>query len=88
MWASLRSDAANNFPEAPGKAENIAEYLTQVEEQYAQDAYHSLSIERYRVSPELIEKVRRGDWQPDNTRRTSRHTVPSQHVAIWKRLRR
>jgi hypothetical protein len=26
------------------------------------DAYHSLSIERYQVTPELIERVRSGEW--------------------------
>ena len=31
---------------------------------YVTDAYHSLSIEGYRVSPELIEKVRSGRWNP------------------------
>jgi hypothetical protein len=29
---------------------------------YTTDAYHSLSIERYMVTPELIEKVRSGAW--------------------------
>ncbi len=29
------------------------------------DAYHSLSIEGYRVTDELIEKVRGGKWRPD-----------------------
>jgi hypothetical protein len=29
------------------------------------DAYHSLSIEGYRVSDVLIEKVRSGDWDPE-----------------------
>ena len=32
---------------------------------YVNDAYHSLSIEGYRVSPELIERVRSGAWNPD-----------------------
>ena len=32
---------------------------------YVNDAYHSLSIEGYRVSPELIERVRSGTWNPD-----------------------
>ena len=30
------------------------------------DAYHSLSIEGYRVTAELIEKVRGGNWNPDD----------------------
>jgi len=32
---------------------------------YVTDAYHSLSIEGYQVSPQLIEQVRRGHWDPD-----------------------
>ena len=37
-----------------------------VEENYKTDAYHSLSIEGYRVTPELIQKVATGDWNPDS----------------------
>ena len=33
------------------------------------DAYHSLSIERYRVTPELIERVRSGTWNPEENER-------------------
>ncbi len=29
------------------------------------DAYHSLSVEGYRVTPELIHRVREGNWDPD-----------------------
>jgi Fic family protein len=36
-----------------------------VQEVYVTDAYHSLSIEGYRVSPALIERVRSGTWNPD-----------------------
>jgi Fic family protein len=36
-----------------------------MDEIYVTDAYHSLSIEGYLVSPELIEKVRSGGWNPD-----------------------
>ena len=27
--------------------------------------YHSLSIEGYRVTPDLVERVRSGTWNPD-----------------------
>ena len=40
-------------------------YMRGVDEAYVTDAYHSLSIEGYRVSPDLIERVRRGTWDPD-----------------------
>jgi Fic family protein len=43
----------------------VQSILEQVEERYVADAYHSLSIEGYRVTPELIERVRNGQWQPD-----------------------
>lgn len=33
-----------------------------MQDSYVTDAYHSLSIEGYRVSPELIERVRSGTW--------------------------
>jgi hypothetical protein len=39
--------------------------MKRVEEAYVTDAYHSLSIEGYRVTPELIERVRGGNWNPD-----------------------
>jgi hypothetical protein len=40
-------------------------YLEKVEAVYEHDAYNSLSIEGYRVTPALIEKIRSGSWNPD-----------------------
>lgn len=40
-------------------------YLRHVDEVYEQDAYNSLSIEGYRVTPALIEKIRLGQWHPE-----------------------
>ena len=40
-------------------------YLNQVEAVYEHDAYNSLSIEGYQVTPELIAKIRKGVWNPD-----------------------
>lgn len=45
--------------------------LANMETNYIKDSYHSLSIEGYRVTEELIEKVRDGNWNPtDNERDT------------------
>ena len=66
MWQAMREPVIACFPKAPGIPEDGKAYLRQVEEVYATDAYHSLSIEGYRVSPELIERVRKGNWNPDN----------------------
>ncbi len=62
MWENMRKIVIEHFPKAPGIPKNIDHYLNQMEEIYATDAYHSLSIEKYRVTPELIERVKSGQW--------------------------
>jgi Fic family protein len=37
-----------------------------IDDIYQHDAYHSLSIEGYRVTSDLIERVASGDWTPDD----------------------
>lgn len=64
MWNNMRGQIAALFPEAPPKS-SLTDYLATVEAQYKLDAYHSLSIEGYSVTEELIEKVRSGEWRPD-----------------------
>lgn len=64
-WQSMREDVIAAFPEAPGLPEDKDAYLKQVDDIYTSDAYHSLSIEGYRVDAELIEQVRDGTWNPD-----------------------
>jgi hypothetical protein len=68
MWSQMRQIVIDNFPQACGLPANVDNYLKQVEENYSEDAYHSLSIEGYRVTPELIERVRSGNWNPDENR--------------------
>jgi hypothetical protein len=65
MWRQMRNVVIKYFPDAPGEVLSVNDYLKQVQENYSSDAYHSLSIEGYRVTPELIEKVSGGDWNPD-----------------------
>jgi len=65
-WEKMRSDVLKAFPRPPGLPVNNEEYLHFVDEIYQSDAYHSLSIEGYRVTPELIERVRSGDWSLDS----------------------
>ncbi len=66
MWQHMREVVIRNFPAAPGLTADHEAYLKAVDEVYVTDAYHSLSIERYRVSPELIERVRSGQWDSTN----------------------
>ncbi len=65
MWYQMREVIIENFPKSkgvPSNDEEIEKYMKAVEEIYLTDAYHSLSIERYRVTPELVERVRSGTW--------------------------
>jgi len=64
LWASLREAVAAEFSTAEGIS-SPARYLARMDETYVQDAYHSLSIEGYRVTTELIERIRGGQWRPD-----------------------
>jgi hypothetical protein len=64
MWHHMRNVVIDHFPSAPGIPSNKENYLKAVKEIYVTDAYHSLSIERYRVSVALIERVRSGEWDP------------------------
>ena len=65
MWQEMRGAVIENFPQAPGRPNDIDAYLKRVDDVYVTDAYHSLSIEGYRVGPDLIERVRSGTWNPD-----------------------
>lgn len=65
MWQHMREPVLEYFPKAPGLPKDSQVYLKQVEEVFITDAYHSLSIEGYRVTPELIERVCSGNWNPD-----------------------
>lgn len=62
MWYEMREVVLKHFPKAPGLPTDHEKYMKEVEDLYVTDAYHSLSIEKYRVTPELIERVRTGAW--------------------------
>ncbi len=65
LWEAMREPVIAAFPEAPGLPKDTQAYLSFVDGIYQNDAYHSLSIEGYRVTPELIDRVRTGNWDPD-----------------------
>jgi hypothetical protein len=73
LWASMPSKVLDVFPKPPGIPRAKKKYLRLVDEIYRNDAYHSLSIEGYRVSVELIDRVRAGNWNPDRDA-TDRHS--------------
>jgi hypothetical protein len=66
LWESMRDTVAEIFPKAPGLPKDRETYLRFIDEIYQSDAYHSLSIEGYSVTPEVIERARHGNWDPDH----------------------
>lgn len=65
LWKNSRERVIAAFPPAPGLPRDQVAYLKAVQDIYAFDAYHSLSIEGYQVTEALIEQVRTGEWNPD-----------------------
>ncbi len=72
-WAAMREDILKTFPAPPGLPKDPGAYMKQIEEIYVADAYNSLSIEGYKVSAELIERVRSGNWNPDSIKGDKDH---------------
>ena len=67
LWDRARGPVLSVFPDAPGLPSGALaqQYLDDVATAYLEDAYHSLSIEGYRVTSELIDQVRSGKWNPE-----------------------
>ncbi len=67
MWSALRGNIIKTFPQKAQTKYKIDDLIDKINEIYVNDAYHSLSIEGYRVSKELIVKIRDGNWNPNNS---------------------
>jgi Fic family protein len=65
LWQKMREPVIERFPKAPGLLRHVDAYMKRVDEAYVTDAYHSLSIEGYRVTTDLIQRVRSGHWNPE-----------------------
>lgn len=65
LWQKMRVPIIDRFPRAPGLPRDIDGYMKSVDDAYFSDAYHSLSIEGYHVTPDLIERIRKGSWNPE-----------------------
>jgi len=84
MWQKMRQPVIDNFPKSPGLPTDVDAYLKKVEEIYVTDAYHSLSIEGYRVTQELIEKVKTGQWSPDENDKDKEHRNAMAARGYWQ----
>jgi hypothetical protein len=63
-WERMRRSVLTGWPQPPPPA-SPEEYLAALDARAEQDAWHSLSIEGYRVTPELIRRVKSGGWRPE-----------------------
>lgn len=61
MWEKMRKDVLEVWDKPLFDKPNKENYLKDAEDRYVEDAYNSLSIEGYKVTTELIEKVARGE---------------------------
>jgi Fic family protein len=84
LWGEMRQPVIEQFPAAPGLTRNVSAYLKRVEEIYVTDAYHSLSIEGYRVTAELIERVRSGAWNPEGNEADREHRNALAARGYWQ----
>lgn len=64
LWKQHREAVAACRPGRGTVDISPADYLARIQAIRMEDAYHSLSIERYRVTPELIRKIAEEGWDP------------------------
>lgn len=74
LWSSCRNTALEAMPPAPGLPEQPADYLRAVDNAYVEDAYHSLSIEGYHVTRELVAREQSSS-RPPNLRELGRDAL-------------
>jgi Fic family protein len=84
MWQAMRGEIPDRFPHPPGRPNDVEAYLQAMDDIYVTDAYHSLSIEGYTVSPELIERVRRGNWNPQDNEADKKHRDAMAARGYWQ----
>ena len=85
MWRRYKPVVEQIMPSCTSAPVDLDLYLKDVDERHIEDAYHSLSIEGYKVSNELIERIANGNWGAEShaTRndRNAMH-VPPPHDGV------
>lgn len=83
LWQSMREGVLGVFPPPPSTSSDQASILEDMDRRYVEDAYHSMSIEGYEVSRELIEDIRRGSWDPDGDESHRSHRAAMAAQGYW-----
>lgn len=66
MWHRYKPVVEQIMPPFTSAPIDLDLYLKEVDERHIEDAYHSLSIEGYKVSSELIERIANGNWDAES----------------------
>ncbi len=85
LFRASREPVARLFADLPPKPVHDTEAcLEHIEAIYEHDAYNSLSIEGYRVTPELIRKIRAGEWNPDDDPEDKQQAAAMAAKGYWE----
>ena len=84
MWYNMRETVIKYFPEEKKLPADTEKYMKLVQDKYVTDAYHSLSIEGYRVSADLIERVANGSWNPESDTGDRDHKNALAALGYWE----
>lgn len=89
LWQQMRNDIITRSFNVKSLSSlhtlsKLKAYLHKVDEIYAFDAYHSLSIEGYQVSEKLIEKVKNNKWNPDKDENDRNHRNALAARGYWQ----
>jgi Fic family protein len=84
MWYQMRQEVLEEFPKTKGIGNNFEDCIKNIDDAYNSDAYHSLSIEGFKVTPELIEKVKTGGWDPDHNKDDKDHKDALAARGYWQ----
>ena len=65
MWMQMRNVVIDTLQVQPAQ-QDAASVLAMMDATYVKDSYNSLSIEGYKITEGLLERVQSGNWNPEN----------------------
>jgi Fic family protein len=65
MWATMREVVLKVLAEVRSVQQDEDEVMRMMDATYVKDSYNSLSIEGYRITEGLLNRVKSGDWDPE-----------------------
>ena len=64
MWGQMREVVLEKL-KVKAVQQDVASVLAMMDATYVKDSYHSLSIEGYKITEGLLERVQSGNWDPE-----------------------